>query len=481
MAAVVVFFVCLAIFFAFTVSVVLSWGLLAVLPLLLSVLTALLLYRRSPAGKRVSVLVLGDIGRSPRMQYHAISLAKEGFDVDLVGFSGSKPHQGVLNNKRISQHFLPEPPTFPKVVPRFLHYILKAVFQSVQLLAVLLVQTEKPAYLLVQNPPAIPTLAIAWLVCLLRGTRFLIDWHNYGYTILGLALSPKHPLLMFSKWYEGFFGTLSSGNLCVTNAMKKDLLAKWGIRAVTMYDRPPLIFRSFETEEQHELFCRLRKEYPVFGSRSGEADSKRTAFTEETEDGTVRQIADRPALLVSSTSWTEDEDFSILLNALEVYEKSAAEKGCQLPDLICAITGKGPQKEYYQGLIAKKKFQHVQICTPWLAAEDYPKLLGSADLGVCLHYSSSGLDLPMKVVDMFGCGLPVCAIHFNCLHELVKHEENGLVFHNEEQLAKQIQDLLDGFPVTQGKLKTFRDNLQSFQSLRWDQCWKDNVLPLLKH
>lgn len=36
----------------------------------------------------VKVLVLGDLGRSPRMQYHAISLAKRGVGVELIGYSG---------------------------------------------------------------------------------------------------------------------------------------------------------------------------------------------------------------------------------------------------------------------------------------------------------------------------------------------------------------------------------------------------------
>lgn len=36
----------------------------------------------------VQVLVLGDIGRSPRMQYHAISIAKHGGRVDVIGYKG---------------------------------------------------------------------------------------------------------------------------------------------------------------------------------------------------------------------------------------------------------------------------------------------------------------------------------------------------------------------------------------------------------
>lgn len=41
------------------------------------------------AGKKsVCIVVLGDLGRSPRMQYHALSFLRNGFDVDIIGYSG---------------------------------------------------------------------------------------------------------------------------------------------------------------------------------------------------------------------------------------------------------------------------------------------------------------------------------------------------------------------------------------------------------
>lgn len=46
--------------------------------------------RKDPSKPRICVLVLGDIGRSPRMQYHVLSFAKAGFRVDMVGFGGMK-------------------------------------------------------------------------------------------------------------------------------------------------------------------------------------------------------------------------------------------------------------------------------------------------------------------------------------------------------------------------------------------------------
>ncbi|KAJ0058447.1 hypothetical protein NL108_014625 [Boleophthalmus pectinirostris] len=436
----------------------------------------------SSTPRRACVLVLGDIGRSPRMQYHALSLSKHGFNVTFVGFLDSKPHPDVLREEKIRIRAISEVRGI-RVGPRLLAYVTKVMAQSFQLLFVLL-SMDLQAFILMQNPPGLPGIAVAWFVGLIRGSRFIIDWHNYGYSIMALTHGERHPIVRLAKWYEHMFGPLASHNLCVTNAMKEDLLKNWGIRAVTLYDRPASVFRETPVRQKHQLFMKLSETYTVFRhSRSGDEskDVEQTAFTvHNLNKETVDLKEKRPALLISSTSWTEDEDFSILLKALEEYE-ALVEGGASLPPLVCVITGKGPQKQFYVSLMESLCLQHVQMCTPWLEAEDYPVLLGCADLGVCLHLSSSGLDLPMKVVDMFGCSLPVCAIHFNCLHELVKHDENGLIFKDSHELAQQLQTLLSDFPsALEGKLASFRTNLRLNRGQSWDLNWDQNVLPLIQ-
>ena len=38
--------------------------------------------------RSVAIVVLGDIGRSPRMMYHAESFASTGFETYLIGYAG---------------------------------------------------------------------------------------------------------------------------------------------------------------------------------------------------------------------------------------------------------------------------------------------------------------------------------------------------------------------------------------------------------
>lgn len=66
------------------------------------------------------------------------------------------------------------------------------------------------------------------------------------------------------------------------------------------------------------------------------------------------------------------------------YDKTENEN---LPNLLCAITGKGPLKYHYQKEISKIHWKKVKIVTPWLESEDYPRLLGwllTNDFKICI-------------------------------------------------------------------------------------------------
>lgn len=73
------------------ISVILLTSLLAVIIVFTIMVLPSRYVKHSPATKestRVQVLVLGDIGRSPRMNYHARSIASHGGYVDLMGYDG---------------------------------------------------------------------------------------------------------------------------------------------------------------------------------------------------------------------------------------------------------------------------------------------------------------------------------------------------------------------------------------------------------
>ena len=50
-----------------------------------------------------------------------------------------------------------------------------------------------------QNPPSIPTMAVVYTVAKVRFSKVVIDWHNYGHTILAMALGKGHPLVRFAS------------------------------------------------------------------------------------------------------------------------------------------------------------------------------------------------------------------------------------------------------------------------------------------
>ncbi|CAF2115017.1 unnamed protein product [Brassica napus] len=450
---------------------------------------------------RACVVVLGDLGRSPRMQYHALSLARQAsFQVDIVAYGGSIPHEAVLKHPSIHIHTMAQP-RFIHLLPKILYpvtLLLKAFIQFTMLLWVLFVKVPAPDLFLVQNPPSVPTLVAVKWASSWRRAAFVVDWHNFGYTLLALSLGRNNVFVSLYRWIEMHYGKMATGSLCVTKAMQHELEQNWGVRAKVLYDQPPEFFRPALLEEKHELFCRVKKDlcHPsgVYDFISRELENQQldeTLFTIKTNaDILLKQ--NRPALVVSSTSWTPDENFGILLEAAVMYDRrvAARSKGSDTaeiseeqdlyPNLLFIITGKGPEKEMYEEKIKRLNLKHVAFRTMWLAAEDYPLLLGSADLGVCLHTSSSGLDLPMKVVDMFGCGLPVCSVAYSCIQELVKDVQNGLLFSSSSELADQLLVLFKSFPGNCDTLMSLKAGaMETGSSGRWATEWEACAKPLI--
>jgi glycosyltransferase involved in cell wall biosynthesis len=416
---------------------------------------------------RVTIAALGDLGRSPRMQYHALALANCGSEVDLIGYRGTRCAPDIENHERISIRRMRDPLAHTAQQRTFSvgRALCRAVLQHLQLLWALVFATAKPDAILVQNPPAIPTLGVAWFAARLRGARLVVDWHNFSWSRLTLKTGGSHPAVRLTRFFERAFGRLAEHHLCVSRAMRQELAERWGILdAVVLYDRPAAHFEKMTAGARPAALRRLLAEY-VPGAELWRDDSQ------------------RPACLVCPTSWSDDEDLSLLLDALVHLDRRIREDtavtNLEFPNLLVLITGRGPLRECFEARIAGLSLRHMQICTTWISARDYPRMLAASDIGLCFHRSASGVDLPIKLADMFGVGLPVCAFDYGpCLAERLVHGDNGLTHTGSQQLADQLYELFAGFPEKTPTLDQLRRGVEEGDVSGWLEGWRNAAGPI---
>jgi beta-1,4-mannosyltransferase len=379
------------------------------------------------------------------MQYHAEALAANQVDVDIVACGGSTLHAALRDHPRITCHLLP--PARDRAWPRALLLPVaawRAVLQALRLVWVFLVVLRKPDVILVQNPPAIPTLLVSLAAARLRGARLVIDWHNLAWAVLALGVGRRNPAVALARWYERGLGRRADAHLAVSEALREELTAGWGLRDVTVLrDRPAARFAPLPPEAREGVRERLLATLGLAGRR--------------------------PAIVVSPTSWTRDEDFDVLLEAVRRCETLVADRA--FPDVLVLLTGRGARRQRFEAQAAALPGRRIHVRTVWLEPDDYPRVLAAADLGLCLHRSASGLDLPMKIADMQGAGLPVCALDYGpCLDEMLRHDDTGLRFADAPALARQWVEVLATFPATPW-LDRLRTNVAKTREVTWRAGW----------
>jgi len=397
------------------------------------------------------------------MRYHAHALAANGVDVDLVGLEGTPLPREITDEPRITVHRLPIPRLKIRGELTGSTYAVAGLFDAFRISFRLwrtLRTLRRPELVLVQNPPAFPTLAVTWFTLRHKGVRFVIDWHNLGYTLLQLRLGQWHPAVRLARWYERRDARRADANLCVSRGLAAFLESRFGVKQATvLYDRPASTFTPIDRGERERfrqaLFARL-------GIR-----------------------ASTVGFIVCPTSWTEDEDFDVVIEAVMRLEErirgwEAGNSTRRFPELVILVTGDGARRAEFERRFAGLPARRIQLRARFLEPEDYPRVVGSADLGLCLHRSSSGLDIPMKIADLFGAGVPVCALDYGaCLAERVRHGDSGLLFSNGRQLADVLFDLFETFPADQKALERLRTGARKLARPTWEEGWTREARPVL--
>jgi beta-1,4-mannosyltransferase len=393
---------------------------------------------RALDGVRVAIVVLGDFGRSPRMLYQALACADHGAEVAVLATVETPVPLCISAHPAISVWALPICRSLVRHRFGAIRAALRALIQGAALFWLLAVRIRRPDVFVVQNPPSMPAVAVAAIAARLRRSRLIVDWHNFGWKVLSLKTA-HGPILRLSRWVELAAAHGAHAHLCVSEPMSSVLATECEVTgAVAMYDRPAARFT------------------PALRSLPAPA-----VVQEELDRNSAR-----PLIAIAPGSWTLDEDTDVLIDAIARYDAHP-----EASPLLLLMSGDGPRRAAFESRIQRMRMSRNRIRFVWVPFEDYPALLAHADIGVSLHHSASGVDLPMKMADMRGSGLPVLALSYACLRDELRDDAGVRFFSTaaelEDALIALSRDPARGRPAVQTRVT-------------WEEEWRRTCLPLLR-
>ena len=173
------------------------------------------------------VVVLGDIGRSPRMMNHAsMLLAHTTYDVHILAYRESPMYPELESNPRVHLH-----PIRALSICKgcfLLYALIRLLCQTLQILWILMwVRRTRVAF--VQNPPAIPALALVLFAAFVKNFPVYLDWHNYSFSLLNIA-GRSRKIVSLARLYERKVGIMADRHFCVSQAMQSDLTTHFNIQ-----------------------------------------------------------------------------------------------------------------------------------------------------------------------------------------------------------------------------------------------------------
>lgn len=440
------------------------------------------------------VVNLGDAGRSPRMANHIEQIAAKGnTEVDYLTFiETERPHSLDKPNVRVYalNHSLLY---LIRKLPLYFYFWLRLMVEAVTLEIVFLLKLRKKYdYILVQNPYSLPVLGLLIVYKLFcRECKVIIDIHNFGYSLIGAegarrpadeetteakpdaeeALSVNVMLQTARKTVKAakqflspvirlayqlveihFIRFAADEVLAVSKSMQEALQSSWGIpadRIKLLYDTANnSAFKKLSLEEKHQ-FLSMFKELN---------DAQGGSIVAAVDKGGVSDKKDRPLIVTVSTSWGSDDDFETLVEALKLYKALPGAKR----RLELFFTGTGPEKVALAPVLKGLADAAVRVHIKWFESREYAKIVGCSDFTISVHNSSSGVDLPIKILDSFACEVPVIAFKYSATISELVSDSNGYLYENAGELCEILKQISE-----EKSPKKF-----SFNTSSWKAEWK---------